>query len=71
MAIRPATDTTEGDLLMIVNGTRLTGYRAASSGIGGKLACFMLHKQQNIVAPSFIETDGTFCDVAVDLDVIY
>tara|TARA_R100000353_G_scaffold66955_2_gene52082 strand:- start:11310 stop:13424 length:2115 start_codon:yes stop_codon:yes gene_type:complete len=71
MAVRPATDTTEGDLLMIVNGTSTTGYRAASSGLGGTLACFMLHKQQNIVAPSFIQTDGTFCDIAVDLDVIY
>ena len=71
MTIRPATDTTEGDLLMIVNGTSTTGYRASSSGMGGKLVCFMINKQQNIVAPSFIETDGTFMDVAVDLDVIY
>ncbi len=71
MTIRPATDTTEGDLLMILNGTNTTGYRASSSGMGGKLVCFMINKQQNIVAPSFIETDGTFCDVAVDLDVIY
>ncbi len=71
MAVRPATDTTEGDLLMIVNGTSTTGYRAASSGLGGTLACFMLHKQQNIVAPSFIQTDGTFIDIGVDLDVIY
>ena len=71
MAVRPATDTTEGDLLMIVNGTSTTGYRAASSGLGGTLACFMLHKQQNIVAPSFLQTDGTFIDIGVDLDVIY
>ena len=71
MAVRPATDTTEGDLLMIVNGTSTTGYRAASSGLGGTLACFMLHKQQNIVAPSFVQTDGTFIDIGVDLDVIY
>ena len=71
MAVRPATDTTEGDLLMIVNGTSTTGYRSASSGLGGTLACFMLHKQQNIVAPSFLQTDGTFIDVGVDLDVIY
>jgi len=71
MAVRPATDTTEGDLLMIVNGTSTTGYRAASSGLGGTLACFMLHKQQNIVAPSFVQTDGTFLDVGVDLDTIY
>ena len=71
MAIRPSTDTTEGDLLMICNGTSTTGYRAASSGLGGTLACFMLHKQQNIVAPSYLQTDGTFLDVAVDLDEIY
>jgi hypothetical protein len=71
MAIRPSTDTTEGDLLMIVNGTSTTGYRSASSGMGGKLVCYMINKQQNIVASSFIETDGTFIDVAVDLDVIY
>ena len=71
MAVRPATDTTEGDLLMIVNGTNTTGYRASSSGLGGTLACFMLHKQQNIVAPSFLQTDGDFIEIAVDLDVIY
>ena len=71
MTIRPATDTTEGDLLMIVNGTSTTGYRSASSGLAGKLICYMINKQQNIVAPSFIETDGTFCDVAVDLDTTY
>ena len=71
MAVRPATDTTEGDLLMIVNGTSTTGYRSASSGLGGTLACFMLHKQQNIVAPSFLQTDGTFLDIGVDLDTIY
>ena len=71
MAIRPATDTTEGDLLMIVNGTDDTGYRSASSGLGGKLVCFMINKQQNIVAPSFIETDGTFLEIGVDLDVTY
>ena len=71
MAVRPASDTTEGDLLMIVNGTSTTGYRAASSGLGGTLACFMLHKQQNVVAPSYLQTDGTFIDVAVDLNTIY
>jgi len=71
MAIRPATDTTEGDLLMIVNGTSTTGYRSASSGLGGKLIFYMINKQQNIVAPSFAETDGTFIDIGVDLDTIY
>ena len=71
MAVRPASDTTEGDLLMIVNGTSTSGYRSASSGLGGKLACYMINKQQNIVASSFLETDGTFFDVAVDLNEIY
>ena len=71
MAVRPATDTTEGDLLMIVNGTSTTGYRSASSGLAGTLACFMLHKHQNVVAPSYLQTDGTFIDAGVDLDTIY
>lgn len=31
----------------------------------------MLNKQQNVVAPSFLQTDGSFTDVAVDLDTIY
>jgi hypothetical protein len=34
------------------------------------LACFMMNKGQNIIAPSFFETDGEFLDVAVDLDDI-
>tara|TARA_B100000287_G_scaffold403195_1_gene424787 strand:- start:4442 stop:6835 length:2394 start_codon:yes stop_codon:yes gene_type:complete len=71
MALRPATDTTEGDLLMVVNGTSSTGYRAASTGFNGGIAAFVLNKGQNIVAPSFLQTDGDFLDVGVDLDDIY
>ena len=71
MALRPATDTTEGDLLLIVNGTNDSGYRAASTGFTGGIAAFMLNKQQNVVAPSFLSTDGVIEDVAVDLDTIY
>ena len=71
MALRSATDTTEGDLLLIVNGDSSTGYRAASTGFTGGIAAFMLNKQQNVVAPSFLKTDGDFVDVAVDLDTIY
>lgn len=71
MALRSATDTTEGDLLLIVNGDNAGGYRAASTGFTGGISAFMLNKQQNVVAPSFLQTDGTFQDVAVDLDTIY
>ena len=62
MALRSATDTTEGDLLLIVNGDSSTGYRAASTGFTGGIAAFMLNKQQNVVAPSFLKTDGDFVD---------
>tara|TARA_B100001094_G_scaffold57434_1_gene52915 strand:- start:2547 stop:4598 length:2052 start_codon:yes stop_codon:yes gene_type:complete len=71
MALRPATDTTEGDLLMIINGTSTDGYRSASTEFAGSMACFMMNKSQNIIAPSFFKTDGDFVDVAVDLDDIY
>ena len=71
MALRPATDTTEGDLLLLVNGLDSTGYRAASTGFTGTIAAFMLNKGQQIVAPSSWTTDGDFIDVGVDLDQIY
>lgn len=71
MALRPATDTTEGDLLLIVNGTSTTGYRADSTGFAGTIAAFMLNRPQQIVAPSTFTTDGDFVDVGVDLDTIY
>ena len=71
MALRPSTDTTEGDLLLIVNGSSSTGYRAASTGFTGTIAAFMLNRPQQIVAPSTFTTDGDFVDVGVDLDDIY
>lgn len=71
MALRSATDTTEGDLFLIVNGEDTTGYRAASLQHAGQIAAFMLNKGQNIVAPSHLVTDGTFKDIAVDIDDIY
>ena len=71
MALRAATDTTEGDLLLIVNGTNTIGYRASSTGFGGTITAFMLNRPQQIVAPSSFTTDGDFFDVGVDLDDIY
>ena len=71
MALRNATDTTEGDLLMIVNGTDTTGYRAASVGLTGTISAYMLNRGQQIVAPAVWTTDGDFIDVAVDIDTIY
>jgi len=71
MALRNATDTTEGDLLMIVNGTSTTGYRAASVGLTGTITAYMLNRPQQIVAPAVWTTDGDFIDVGVDLDTIY
>ena len=71
MALRPGTDTTEGDLLLVVNGTSTTGYRAASAGFAGNIAAFMLNRPQQIVAASTFSTDGDFIDVAVDGDTIY
>ena len=71
MALRSATDTTEGDLFLIVNGEDTTGYRAASLQHAGQIAAFMLNKGQNIVAPSHLVTDGVFKDIAVDIDDIY
>jgi len=71
MALRPSTDTTDGDLLLIVNGQDSTGYRAASTGFTGTITAYMINRPQRIVAPSTFTTDGDFIDVAVDLDTIY
>ena len=71
MALRAATDTTEGDLLLIVNGTNTTGYRASSTGFGGTITAFLLNRPQQLLAPSSFTTDGAFFDVGVDLDDIY
>ena len=71
MALRSATDTTEGDLLLIVNGTDTAGYRPASTDLAGSIAAFMINRGQQIVAPSSLTTDGQFTDVGVDQDTIY
>jgi len=71
MALRTATDTTEGDLLLVVNGSDTAGYRSASKGFAGNIAAFMLNRPQQIVAASTFSTDGDFIDVAVDGDTIY
>jgi hypothetical protein len=71
LALRPSTDTTEGDLLLILNGADSTDYRSASLPYTGMIAAFVLNKGQNIVAPSHLQTDGTFVDIAVDVDTIY
>ena len=58
MALRKATSTTDGDLLLIVNDT------------DGSLASYHL-RGQNVIAPSLSTTDGTFVNVGVDVDQIY
>ena len=59
MALRVATSTDDGDLLMIVNGT------------GGSMCVYSILKPQNVIAPSEFITDGTFEDVGVDIEDIY
>ena len=59
MALRKATSTDEGDLLLIVNSD------------GGTMTAYTLLRSQNVVAASEFITDGTFVDVAVDIDTIY
>lgn len=71
MALRAATDTTEGDLLLIVNGTNTVGYRAASVAFSGTITAYTINRAQNIVAPANWSTDGDFIDVGVDLDTVF
>jgi hypothetical protein len=59
MALRRATSTDEGDLLLITNDT------------DGTMGAWMLLRSQNVIAPSLWDTDGSFIDVAVDVDTIY
>jgi roadblock/LC7 domain-containing protein len=59
MAMRQSTDTDEGDLLLIANGT------------DGTMACFSVLRPINVVAASEFVTDGEFLDVAVDITDIY
>ena len=59
MALRVATSTDDGDLLMITNGT------------DGSMCVYSILKPQNVIAPSEFITDGTFEDVSVDIEDIY
>jgi len=59
MALRKATSTTDGDLLLIVNET------------DGSLATYSILRGQNVIAPSLSTTDGLFVNVGVDVDQIY
>ena len=59
MALRVATSTDDGDLLLIPNDD------------DGSMAVFSILRSQNVVAPAEFTTDGSFLDVAVDLADIY
>lgn len=59
MALRVATSTDDGDLLLIPNST------------DGSMAVFSILRSQNVVAPAEFITDGKFLDVSVDVTDIY
>jgi len=59
MALRRATSTDEGDLLLMVNDT------------DGTMAAFSIMRSQQITAPSEFISDGLFKDVSVDVTDIY
>jgi hypothetical protein len=59
MALHKATDTDQGDLLLISNGD------------DGTIAVYSILRSQNVVAPSEFTTDGDFLDVGVDVTDIY
>jgi hypothetical protein len=59
MALRRATSTDEGDLLLMSNDS------------DGSMAAFSIMRSQQITAPSEFTTDGEFRDVAVDVTDIY
>jgi hypothetical protein len=59
MALHKATDTDQGDLLLITNGD------------DGSMAVYSILRSQNVVAPSEFTTDGEFLDVGVDVTDIY
>jgi hypothetical protein len=58
LALRKATSTDDGDLLLIVN-------------TDGSLATYSILRGQNVIAPSLSSTDGEFINVAVDVDTVY
>jgi len=59
IALRRATSTDEGDLLLVVNDT------------DGTMAVFSVMRSQQVVAPSEYITDGSFVDVQTDVQDIY
>jgi hypothetical protein len=59
MALHKATDTDQGDLLLISNAD------------DGSLAVYSILRSQNVIAPSEFITDGEFLDVGVDVTDIY
>lgn len=59
MALRRATSTDEGDLLLMANDD------------DGTMAVFSVMRSQQITAPSEYTTDGSFLDVQVDVTDIY
>jgi len=59
IALRVATSTDDGDLLLIPNSD------------DGSMAVFSILRSQNVVAPAEFITDGSFLDVAVDGPDIY
>ena len=59
MALRVATSTDDGDLLLIPNDD------------DGSMAVFSILRTQNVVAPAEFITDGSFLDVSVDGPDIY
>lgn len=59
MTLRRATETDEGDLLLITNTD------------DGSIACFSILRSQQVVAPSEFTTDGQFLDVSCDVTDIY
>jgi hypothetical protein len=59
IALRRATGTDEGDLLLIVNAD------------DGGMAVFSLLRSQQVVAPSEFLTDGQYLDIGVDVTDIY
>jgi hypothetical protein len=59
IALRRATSTDEGDLLLISNAD------------DGSMAVFSLLRSQQVVAPSEFTTDGEYLDVGVDVTDIY
>ena len=59
MAMRRATSTEEGDLLLITNTN------------DGSMAAFSVMRAQQITAPSEFVTDGNFIDVGIDVTDIY